>query len=558
MPRRLILVALLLLILLPSAVIAQETMPVQIFYALESLSSYLGTPNIQLTNLDSWNFALNRYTDTALGCPLVTGSRVPEGIEGYTFLIGYQGAIYDFRVSVDGTTVFPCNAALLDVGQQFTPVPPLPEVALDPCPADFAGFLTPRLEVGDTARIGAGGVPNRIRELPDLTGRQIGQIQPGQTAEVLQGPSCDADARIVWWLVDANGTVGWTAEGLPPADYFLQPLGEPLLPAERILISADNVDALVPLATLPLEGVQSIAFSPDRSRLALGGLSGLWIYSMTTFEASDDLSDAAAQATNVAFSPDNRYLAFSTFDGQLLILDTDVGEVLELDDPPVDEVNDLDFSPSLEDLLAVGSGAVFAAPDTTPAWYVYDVPANEQILTVPVNSWVRDIMFSDDGALFAWLDTELHVVEVDSGDELYRVLLEQPPLGGLDWLPDTFSDADDDPPLRIAFSDGTMVRLVDLESGDEVIYTAEADFFPGAIQFSPDGSLLAAMSLPPDGAEVPSVVNVFDTETGDLLLSTPMTPSTAMAFSPDGTLLVIASAGEVVFLGVTEDAIAVG
>ena len=110
---------------------------------------------------------------------------------------------------------------------------------------------------------------------------------------------------------------------------------------------------------------------------------------------------------------------------------------------------------------------------------------------------------------------------------------------------------------QIAFTDGARVRLINLDTRVEQTYADDPDFAPGALAFNRDGSLLAVMNVPSNTVTA-SRVNIFDVETSDLVASTPMQASSALLFSPDGTLLVIASADEVVFLGVDNSQVAVG
>jgi hypothetical protein len=113
------------------------------------------------------------------------------------------------------------------------------------------------------------------------------------------------------------------------------------------------------------------------------------------------------------------------------------------------------------------------------------------------------------------------------------------------------------PTRQIAFTDGTRVRLENLDTKAEQVYEDDASFTPGAVAFNADGTLLAAMSIA-DNPATGSLVNLFAADTGDLIASTPLKASSAMTFSPDGTLLVIAAYDEVLFLGVDNLQIAVG
>ena len=142
-----------LLLLLPFAAQAQE-IPPQLALALNQLSSRIGRP-LTLTDLDNWSFQQNLYTNTSLGCQFAAGEERSEGISGLTFLLAYQGITYDYRVSTDGSIVFPCDPNLVQQPAS-TPLP-------TNCPPDFAGFLPPRLNVGGQARIGLSGMANRLR-----------------------------------------------------------------------------------------------------------------------------------------------------------------------------------------------------------------------------------------------------------------------------------------------------------------------------------------------------------------------------------------------------------
>lgn len=81
--------------------------------------------------------------------------------------------------------------------------------------------LPPRLIVGSTARVVAGGGPNNIRSDPFTTGSIVGEIPENAEFTVLRGPDCGGD--IVWWEVDYNGVTGWTAEG-QGQEYFTEPV----------------------------------------------------------------------------------------------------------------------------------------------------------------------------------------------------------------------------------------------------------------------------------------------------------------------------------------------
>jgi hypothetical protein len=66
------------------------------------------------------------------------------------------------------------------------------------------------------------GLPNRMRITPDSSGAIIGEIPGGATFSIVGGPQCGPEGWL-WWQVNYNGTVGWTAEG-DTTTYWLEPV----------------------------------------------------------------------------------------------------------------------------------------------------------------------------------------------------------------------------------------------------------------------------------------------------------------------------------------------
>ncbi|MGJ3237168.1 MAG: hypothetical protein ACFE0Q_00535 [Anaerolineae bacterium] len=141
------------------------------------------------------------------------------------------------------------------------------------CPADFAGYLIPRISIGTAnAQVQAGAVPNALRGYPsvdDNEGVRLGVIQPARTIDrVIAGPACNQG--FVWWLVEIDDVIGWTAESNESSDdYYLIPTGD-TPPAQ------DNTapDAPAPtldgnLETLDMSDapIDALVFTADSTRL---------------------------------------------------------------------------------------------------------------------------------------------------------------------------------------------------------------------------------------------------------------------------------------------------
>lgn len=76
---------------------------------------------------------------------------------------------------------------------------------------------TPECETGFPSALRIAGraetantTDNIIRTDPDIFGSTVGYISPNTSIKLLYGPVCEGGAT--WWLVDYEGTVGWTAE----------------------------------------------------------------------------------------------------------------------------------------------------------------------------------------------------------------------------------------------------------------------------------------------------------------------------------------------------------
>lgn len=97
---------------------------------------------------------------------------------------------------------------------------PEPGATWQPC----EGAPSSQLHVGDRAMVGLEPpIPNRVRDKPSMdTGKVLGQIQPGEEIEILEGAECSN--QMVWWKVKSleKDLTGWTAEG-DKEGYWLVP-----------------------------------------------------------------------------------------------------------------------------------------------------------------------------------------------------------------------------------------------------------------------------------------------------------------------------------------------
>ncbi|MEZ4672329.1 MAG: SH3 domain-containing protein [Anaerolineae bacterium] len=258
MQRRWLLLIGLLLVILSSAPLYAQDAPQPMNAALNDLSGRVGR-NVGLLDLEKWSYVGSNYPSPALGCPQSGVAYADVITPGYQFILTYNGSEYDYRVSNDQTIIILCGTSAT------APTTPLCPPANDP------SYLPPRLSIGAQGRVGTGGLPNLLRDQPGSSGNAVGQIPPGDIFTVQDGPRCSLLDKVVWWQVNYNGLIGWTAEG-KDGEYWLEPLDLPT-PTQPTLeiISTGNAAALdrVYASTNAV-----IALSPTGPTVASGDGSG--------------------------------------------------------------------------------------------------------------------------------------------------------------------------------------------------------------------------------------------------------------------------------------------
>ena len=114
------------------------------------------------------------------------------------------------------------------------------------CPIGFSGYMNSRLAIGERARVEEGGVPNRVRSTPSITGENLFQMASGTEMTVLNGPQCGNG--IVWWQIQTDDNrLGWTAESdVAEQDYYLELVLEGI-GATNGLVDYENVSFQFPV-----------------------------------------------------------------------------------------------------------------------------------------------------------------------------------------------------------------------------------------------------------------------------------------------------------------------
>jgi hypothetical protein len=347
--RRLALCLLLLVLLvLPGLPLLAQQAPDAINRALDDLSGRLAS-NIRLSDLDNWTFAQELYPDASLGCAQPGQTYAQVLTDGYRFSLTYRGITADYRVSADQRFTILCNAeAIIELARPGCP------------PADDPAYLPARLRVGAQGRVTAGGLPNNIRSIPGTSGGFVGEIPPGQTFTVLDGPECSQVDKLVWWQVDYQGLVGWTASG-QNGQYWLEPLDGPAAPG-AVAITAAN--ALM-VNSLPLahSALSAAALSRDASKYAIGDALGVTVLFLADPNGARLTLDrntvpVTEPAIALAFESTGNRLAAGYPEGYLALISTAPGDAITVMWGARTEgvaVHAVAFSP--DDTLIVSGGA---------------------------------------------------------------------------------------------------------------------------------------------------------------------------------------------------------
>ena len=284
--------------------------------------------------------------------------------------------------------------------------------------------------------------------------------------------------------------------------------------------------------------VQNMAFSPD-SRLAVStGDDGLVIvWDAATGRPLERLVGHAGRVEGAAFSPDGRTLYTASLDGT--VLQWDIGGARRFGDP----------FPAGQTALTGGaqSGSAQLAPATalSPDGHTLAIRSgNSGVRLISTRTLSRTGSFSTGagtvvGAL-AWAGRRVATGQADGTVTVWSSSgTRVASLRGLHHMVRGVATAEGG--RLVAAVDGTTTNFTE-ENGRLAIWNRgrlvggaaiNLHTFGNAVAFSPDGSLLAVAT---DATDRPSVL-IVDPKSGRVLRSMrPLTGAISLAFSPDGTL----------------------
>lgn len=279
--------------------------------------------------------------------------------------------------------------------------------------------------------------------------------------------------------------------------------------AQYAVAPEDAVGMKLRLSTQSLTLSGNRAFSPDGTRLALGGQSFQVLNVHTGEPLHISVTPPGYWADEVEWSPDGRWIAVAGYG--LEIRDATTYEVM-CSIASNDFLTGLTWSPDSQYLAAFCDRVQIWEVDTLRV--IRDLPIEDRV--------VRDLEWSPDGRQIAVAGERLSLVVVDTG--AVRYLTEKSQLQSVSWSPEG---------SQLVVADYSSISLFDVESGQ--LRRLRDDIGSWMVKWSPDGQLLASWE-----SRTLTVIDPFQDEVKAKIVL----PSIflGLAWSPDSQ--VIATIGE--------------
>jgi len=273
----------------------------------------------------------------------------------------------------------------------------------------------------------------------------------------------------------------------------------------------------------PLErpGAQLVAYSSDGRTLVSVYRSDVKLWDTATWKVVNILQERQPRIFSLAYSPDDKTLAFGTESNTVSIWDVAAGKERFVLNGHSDQVRSVAYSPD---------GKLLATASLDKTIRLWDAATGEELAKLELSeALVVGVAFSPDGALLASANWDATIKLWDVATRRLLTILKghTSAIRNVAFSPDG--------KLLASTSNDSSIKLWDVATRKELFTLKGHAGNISALAFSPDGNRLAS------GGE-DSAVRLWDVATGQELaaLRRHAYPVLSLAFSPDGKTLVSA------------------
>ena len=277
------------------------------------------------------------------------------------------------------------------------------------------------------------------------------------------------------------------------------------------------------IARLGKGSIVDITYAPDGAHFAVASTIGIWVYDAYTYKETALLTRHTwAEMSAIAFSPDGKTLASTSWDDPIRLWDVYTGQPRVTLTGYVNDTNAIVFSPDGKTLAIANANEILL-------WDA-ETGVQQTVLKGHTGS-VKAIKLMPDGR-------RLVSTSADGTIRVWNILTGQHT--SFDIKLNKYADvvfSPDGKVLAVAHTNIRKIELWDTDTGQflRTFRTAES---VDAVAFSPDGRILASSSGWPD-----YLIELWNAQTGELL--TTFIGHTwlvdTLAFSPDGKTLISGS-----------------
>lgn len=251
------------------------------------------------------------------------------------------------------------------------------------------------------------------------------------------------------------------------------------------------------------EGIQSIAFSPNRRLLAVAGSQAtIQLYGIDDGSLKQTLRGHTSWVTSVAFSPDGALIASGSWDGTIRLWNSNTGTVARVISVPITPEHSTVHLAFSADSTMIAS-AVYETD--TRIWRVSD---GTLLRTIPATG--SNVAFSPDNTLLAAVgaDGTILLSRIQDGSTVQTLAGHGPNIVKLLFSPDgttLASSSRSDDTIRLwRVSDGTLLQTLPSRANWDIV-------------FSPDGQYVISGGLSNNINRFEGIVEIWEVATGQHL-----------------------------------------